>query len=184
MFGLTVTRCPCPCTLRGSPTRRSSAISKPHRSRQSECCRLPGSLEPTHREVGGTIERGRRATATNTGRRSMRKLLTTIGMLAASLLTIECLAVGALAVDQGQGDQWGWAANHRTQAEADERALRECGQGCAIVLRFNDTCVAFAADQARGSTPPGTGRHRLSARHRPTPCGSAVNTAGPAATAL
>ena len=62
----------------------------------------------------------------------MRKLLTTIGMLAASLLMIECLAVGALAVDQGQGDQWGWAANHGTQAEADARALRECGQGCAI----------------------------------------------------
>ena len=92
----------------------------------------------------------------------MRKLLTTIGALAASLLTMECLAAGALAVDERQGDQWGWAIDYDTQAEADAHALRQCGQGCAIVARFNNTCMAFAADQARGSTAYGHGRAHTS----------------------
>ena len=92
----------------------------------------------------------------------MRKLLTTIGTLTASLLAIESLAAGALAVDERQGDQWGWAIDYQTQAEANAHALRQCGQGCSIVATFNNTCMAFAADQARGSTAYGHGRARTS----------------------
>ena len=40
--------------------------------------------------------------------------------------------VGALAIDQRQGDQWGWAVDHETPAAAREAALRECGAGCAV----------------------------------------------------
>ena len=42
--------------------------------------------------------------------------------------------------------------NYKTQAEADARALQECGQGCRIVHRFSNTCKALATDQASGST--------------------------------
>ena len=37
--------------------------------------------------------------------------------------------VGALAVDERQGDQWGWAVDHETTAAAGAAALRECGVG-------------------------------------------------------
>ncbi len=87
----------------------------------------------------------------------MRKLLATTGVVAAILLTVEALAVGAIAVDSAKGDQWGWAVGHKTQAEADTHAhaLRECGPSCSIVRRFSNTCAAFAADQSRGSTAYG-----------------------------
>ena len=65
------------------------------------------------------------------------------------------LAFGALAIDARQGDQWGWAVDHSTRAAADRRALSECGDGCSIVMRFSNTCAAYAADQARGSTAYG-----------------------------
>ena len=38
--------------------------------------------------------------------------------------------MGALAIDERQGDQWGWAVDYETAA-AQERALGECGPGCA-----------------------------------------------------
>ena len=37
--------------------------------------------------------------------------------------------VGALAVDEGQGDQYGWAVDYETAATARARALGECGCG-------------------------------------------------------
>ena len=64
-------------------------------------------------------------------------------------------AAGALAVDTNQGDQWGWAVNYPSQADADRRALNECGYGCSIVMRFANTCAAYAADQQRASTAYG-----------------------------
>ena len=62
--------------------------------------------------------------------------------------------VGALAVDQRQGDQWGWAVDYETAAAAQERALRECGTGCSVVLTFG-RCAAYAADQDAYSTAVG-----------------------------
>ena len=74
--------------------------------------------------------------------------------LAASVLSAPSAsrAAGALAIDSNQGNQYGWAIRYRTQSEADRRALNECGYGCSIVMRFSNTCAAYAADQARGST--------------------------------
>ena len=97
----------------------------------------------------------------------MRKLWATIVGLGASLAAIESLAAGALAIDQGDGSAYGWAVDHETQAEADARALRECGQGCGIVGRFNDSCMAHAADQAPGSTAYGYA-HALTAHEART----------------
>ncbi len=66
-------------------------------------------------------------------------------------------AAGALAIDSNQGDQYGFAYNHPSSAQADQRALSECGQGCQIVMRFSGSCAAYAADQSRGSTAYGWG---------------------------
>ena len=62
--------------------------------------------------------------------------------------------VGALAVDERQGDQWGWAVDYETAAAARARALGECGSGCSVVLTFG-RCAAYAADQDADSTAVG-----------------------------
>ena len=62
--------------------------------------------------------------------------------------------VGALAIDERQGDRWGWAVDYETASAAQGQALRECGAGCSVVLTFG-RCAAYAADQAAGSTAVG-----------------------------
>ena len=62
--------------------------------------------------------------------------------------------VGALAIDERQGDQWGWAVDYETAAAAQARALGECGSGCSVVLTFG-RCAAYAADQDADSTAVG-----------------------------
>ena len=69
--------------------------------------------------------------------------------------------VGALAVDERQGDQWGWAVDHETAATAQAAALRECGSGCSVVLTFG-RCGAYAADQDADSTAVGWAETRAS----------------------
>ncbi len=59
--------------------------------------------------------------------------------------------VGALAIDERQGDQYGWAVDYETTGSAQAAALRECGAGCTVVLTFA-RCAAYAADQAADST--------------------------------
>ena len=62
--------------------------------------------------------------------------------------------VGALAIDERQGDQWGWAVDFETVAAAQAHALSECGPGCSVVLTFG-RCAAYAADQDADSTAVG-----------------------------
>ena len=62
--------------------------------------------------------------------------------------------VGALAIDERQGDQYGWAVDYETAAAAQGRALQECGPGCSVVLTFG-RCAAYAADQDPDSTAVG-----------------------------
>ena len=62
---------------------------------------------------------------------------------------------GALAIDPDQGTAWGWAAGYADVADAKRRALEECGEGCRIVMSFEDGCAAYAADQKQGSTVRG-----------------------------
>ena len=59
--------------------------------------------------------------------------------------------VGALAIDERQGDRYGWAVDYETTSAAGKRALSECGSGCSVVLTF-PRCAAYAADQEAGST--------------------------------
>ena len=62
--------------------------------------------------------------------------------------------VGALAIDERQGDQYGWAVDYETAATARAAALRECGAECSVVLTFT-RCGAYAADQDSNSTAVG-----------------------------
>ena len=62
--------------------------------------------------------------------------------------------VGALAIDERQGDEYGWAVDYETAAAAGTRALSECGSGCSVVLTFG-RCAAYAADQDADSTAVG-----------------------------
>ena len=62
--------------------------------------------------------------------------------------------MGALAIDERQGDQYGWAVDYETAAAARASALRECGAGCSVVLTFA-RCGAYAADQDADSTAVG-----------------------------
>ena len=64
--------------------------------------------------------------------------------------------VGALAIDERQGDRYGWAVDYETAGTAGQRALSECGAGCSVVLTF-ERCAAYAADQDAGSTAYGWG---------------------------
>ena len=61
--------------------------------------------------------------------------------------------VGALAIDERQGDQYGWAVDYETAGSA-QVALRECGSGYSVVLTF-ERCAAYAADQDADSTAVG-----------------------------
>ena len=64
--------------------------------------------------------------------------------------------VGALAIDERQGDKYGWAVDYETTGSAQAVALRECGAGCSVVLTF-ERCAAYAADQDAASTAVGWG---------------------------
>lgn len=72
--------------------------------------------------------------------------------LLAILAAQPALANGALAIDENQGDQWGWAVDYPDFQSARDRALQECGDGCSIVADFETGCSAYAADSAEGST--------------------------------
>lgn len=62
--------------------------------------------------------------------------------------------VGALAIDERQGDQYGCAVDYATAGAAQAAALGECGAGCSVVLTF-ERCAAYAADQDADSTAVG-----------------------------
>ncbi len=87
-------------------------------------------------------------------RRILRVSLVVSGMLGAAWPAVGQGPVGALAIDERRGDQWGWAVDHETASAAGAAALGECGAGCSVVLTF-DRCGAYAADQAADSTAVG-----------------------------
>ena len=83
-------------------------------------------------------------------------------VLAAATPAAAQLPAGALAIDERQGDQCGWAVNNETAAAAQAAALRECGANCSVVLTFA-RCGAYAADQDADSTVYGWGESYASA---------------------
>lgn len=69
----------------------------------------------------------------------------------------QAMAAGSLAIDTLQGEKYGFSFNHPSIDQADQRALRECGGDCSVVLRFRAECAAYSADQAKGSNAYGWG---------------------------
>ena len=69
---------------------------------------------------------------------------------------------GALAIDEPQGDRYGWALDYETAEAARDAALRECGAGCAVVLTFGQ-CGAYATDPDDGGTSYGWGESSAAA---------------------
>lgn len=86
----------------------------------------------------------------------MKKLLLTTALL--FCFNGAVVANGALAIDENQGDQYGFAYGHSSIGAAQQRALSECGSGCSIVNTFSSGCAAYAADQSYGSTAYGWGK--------------------------
>ena len=93
-------------------------------------------------------------TKENTVMRTALVSLVVSGLVATGSPVAGQVAVGALAVDERQGDQYGWAVDYETAAAARAAALGECGAGCSVVLTF-DRCGAYAADQDADSTAAG-----------------------------
>ena len=89
-----------------------------------------------------------------TMRALVRSWLVACVSLCAALPIAAQTPVGALAVDERRGQQYGWAVDYETEAAAWEAALSECGAGCSVVLTFA-RCGAYAADQDADSTAVG-----------------------------
>ena len=74
--------------------------------------------------------------------------------LCTALPAVAQAPVGALAIDERQGDQYGWAVDYESASVAQGRALQEYGSGCSVVLTFG-RCAAYASDQDADSTAVG-----------------------------
>lgn len=74
-----------------------------------------------------------------------------------SVLGAQAMGAGALAIDGHQGGQYGFNYNVAKMDQAETKALKDCGKGCQVVLRFESGCAAFAADQSTESKAYGWG---------------------------
>lgn len=90
------------------------------------------------------------------GINQVRMLNTTI-FIGSLLLSINVIAAGALAIDENQGQQFGFAYDYPSIGQAEQKAINECGNNCQVVLRFESGCAAYAADQQNGATAYGWG---------------------------
>ena len=79
-----------------------------------------------------------------------------------SVLGPQAIGAGALAIDGHQGGQYGLAYNLANMAQAEKKAMKTCGSGCQVVLRFENGCAAFAADQSGESKAYGWGALKTS----------------------
>lgn len=75
-------------------------------------------------------------------------------LLCMALATSAQPPVEALAIDERQGERYGWAVDYETAGAAPAAALSECGGGCRVVLTFN-RCAAYAANQDADSKAAG-----------------------------
>ena len=125
----------------------------------ARCMRKVGRLE-VHLPIPASVS-PRRLSSPRKGSEPMRVQLWPVwpslavcALLCMPVYAVAQAPVGALAIDDRQGDQWGWAVDYATVAAAQERALQECGSGCSVVLTFG-RCAAYAADQDADSTAVG-----------------------------
>ena len=81
--------------------------------------------------------------------------------LALSAMGSQAFGAGALAIDGHRG-QFGFVHDTGNVAQAEQQALQDCGTGCQVVLRFENGCAAFAADQSGESKAYGWGALKTS----------------------
>ena len=84
----------------------------------------------------------------------LRSCLAVCGLVCMASSSAAQPPVGALAVDERQGDRYGWAVDYPTASAARSAALGQCGPGCSVVLTF-ERCAAYAADQDANSPAVG-----------------------------
>ena len=80
---------------------------------------------------------------------TMKMVLGLFAAVSTASLAAGQTLVGALAIDEGRGDQYGWAVDDERARAARQRALSACASGCSVVLTF-ERCAAYAADQEGG----------------------------------
>ncbi len=73
-------------------------------------------------------------------------------VLALAWLPQQANAFGALAIDSNQGPGYGFSFQQPNESAARRAAVAKCGADCKAVVYFRNTCAAYAADQAQGST--------------------------------
>jgi len=83
-----------------------------------------------------------------------------------SLLASQAIAAGALAIDGHQGGHYGFAYNVSNLTQAEQKAMKDCGEGCQVVLRFETGCAAFAEDSSGGLKAYGWGTLKTSAESK------------------
>lgn len=66
-------------------------------------------------------------------------------------------AFGALAVDSNRGPAFGYSFDQDSAEAARELALSNCGTDCTVVVTFENTCAAYAADQEKEAGAYGWG---------------------------
>jgi len=71
--------------------------------------------------------------------------------------SVSAFAAGALAIDSFRGSKFGYAIDRPNADVAKSDALTQCGPGCTVVVTFENTCAAFAADQSKDSGSNGWG---------------------------
>ena len=84
----------------------------------------------------------------------VRRWLVACGIVSAVAPACAQPPVVAPAIDERQGDQYGWALDSEAADAARAAALRECGAGYSVVLTFA-RCGTYAADQDADSTAVG-----------------------------
>ena len=83
-------------------------------------------------------------------------MVTVLAVVVVAAPAVAQSPVGALAIDERRGDQWGWAVDYETAAAAQGMALQECGSDCSVVLTF-DRCAALRGRPGREQHSGGLG---------------------------
>ncbi|MBS1196882.1 MAG: hypothetical protein H6R18_667 [Proteobacteria bacterium] len=88
-------------------------------------------------------------------------MLKKFGLLAVLLASINVVHAadnyGAIAFNSGTY-AYGFAYDHKTQADANQRALSECGRGCKVVLELMNECGAIYRNNSRYAWSNGRSR--------------------------
>jgi Domain of unknown function (DUF4189) len=85
-------------------------------------------------------------------------ILKTLVITFAQICTVPaCYAVGALARNSVNNDS-AVVVNKRTKSDAIHDAMLACGSDCEIVVTFQNSCIAYAADHREKSTKYGYGQ--------------------------